>query len=172
MHVDVNIIWSHIQSQAPQHQPTPFCTCKMTSPAPPNFQVEITPLLGQSARRLWPTCTDKVTRVLAQLHLSSFKPPSNVKLAVSNNAILPFNAFQHHTENFIRLLGLIKLLCVISLVTQPSFFLGGRGTRGRGREKRTSGNYSQVFVRFSSAVPRFWHRQSDRFGKSGDRHES
>ena len=59
-----------------------------------------------------------------------------------------------------------------SLVTQPSFFLGGRGTRGRGREKRTSGNYSQVFVRFSSAVPRFWHRQSDRFGKSGDRHES
>ena len=67
------------------------------------------------------------------------------------------------------------VLCITkptSLVTQPSFFLGGRGTRGRGREKRTSGNYSQVFVRFSSAVPRFWHRQSDRFGKSGDRHES
>ena len=74
------------------------------------------------------------------------------------------------TNHYAGSCGVWKSCC--SLVTQPSFFLGGRGTRGRGREKRTSGNYSQVFVRFSSAVPRFWHRQSDRFGKSGDRHES
>ena len=43
VHVDLNIIWSHIKSQYCRSTAAPFCTRKVTSP-PPNFQVEITPL--------------------------------------------------------------------------------------------------------------------------------
>ena len=43
VHVDVNIIWSNIQSQAPQHQPTHVRPAR-PPPPPPNFQIEITHL--------------------------------------------------------------------------------------------------------------------------------